>query len=417
MSSAMTLTKTQVKKATLPLGKTAHKLSAGHGLYLLINASGKYWRMDYRFNGKRNTYAIGLESEFTPDQATDQCSAIRKLIKAGTDPNFLKKVAKQGAAEIDSFEAVTLEWMKVRGADWAPSTLSKIKARMENDIFPHIGRMKITNVTAPEILYCLRKIEERGTLDTAHRALTECGGVLRYAVATARIVSDPSRDLRGALKSKAVKHFAALTESKDVAQLVRAIDTYRGTPEVCAALKLSALLFQRPGEIRQMLWTDIDWEKAEWRYVVSKNMRSTIEPHVVPLSSQAIEILSDLFKITGHGLERRPEAPRYVFRGARSILRPMSDNAVRLALRNLGFNNEQMSAHGFRAMARSLLEEQGWNESAIERQLSHKAKGPLGDTYARAKFLADRRNMMQAWSDYLDSLKRSSVVVPLYKAA
>jgi len=227
------------------------------------------------------------------------------------------------------------------------------------------------------------------------------GQVFRYAIRRGVADYDPTQAMRGEKRLKPVKHFAAFTEAKDVARLMRAIYGYSGSPEVCAALKLSALLFQRPGEIRQMRWSQVNLEAGEWRYLVTK----TNTPHVVPLARQASAILGDLYHLTGHSLRTKPDAPRYVFPTPKTKLRPLSENAVRQALRNLGFTNDEMTAHGFRAMARSLLAERGWDRDAIERQLAHKPAGPLGGAYDRATFIEERRKMMQDWADYLDELR------------
>lgn len=408
----MSLTDVQCKKAK-PQAKT-YRLFDGGGLYLEVAPSGsKWWRLKYRFAGKENRLAFGVYPDVSLVSAREKRAAARELLADGINPTHQHRANKFASAErnANSFEVVTREWIEVKGAEWAESTKEKIVARMEKDILPYIGALPISEITAPALLHCLRRIEARGRIDTAHRALTECGGVLRYAVATGRIASDPSRDLRGALKKSTSTNFAALTKPDDVSALMRSIEAYQGSPIVRAALKFSALVFQRPGEIRHMQWDQIDWDKCEWRYVVSKTKKQTTALHVVPLSSQCIEILKDLQPLTGHKMELKPDEPHYVFHGARSKLRPISENTANLAIRNMGYTNAQMTAHGFRAMARSLLAELGWNESAIERQLSHKPAGPLGTAYERAQFMDERRKMMQAWSDYLDVLREGRNVI------
>lgn len=408
----MSLTDVICRKAK-PKAKT-YRLFDGGGLYLEVAPSGsKWWRLKYRFAGKENRLAFGVYPDVSLASAREKRSEARELLANDINPTHQHKANKTANAErnANSFEVVTREWIEVKGAEWAESTKEKIVARMEKDILPYIGARPVSEITAPDLLQCLRRIESRGTIDTAHRALTECGGVLRYAVATGRVTSDPSRDLRGALKKATSTNFAALTKPDDVSLLMRAIETYRGSPVVRAALKFSALVFQRPGEIRHMQWDQIDWDACEWRYVVSKTKKQTTALHVVPLSAQCIAILKDLQPLTGHRMELKPDAPHYVFHGARSRLRPISENTVRLAIRNMGYTDEQMTAHGFRAMARSLLAELGWNESAIERQLSHKPAGPLGTAYDRGQFAIERRKMMQAWADYLDALRDGRNVI------
>jgi integrase len=276
-------------------------------------------------------------------------------------------------------------------------------------VMPALGDKPLTSIQPPDVLDALRAIERSGRLETLHRVKARISEVFRYAIATGRAVSDPTRDLRGALKPKRpTRHFAALTEPQQVGDLLRAIDGYTGTPEVRAALKLAPLLFVRPGELRAAQWSqfELDSDAPTWRYFVSK----TKVHHIVPLSAQAVAILRELQPLTGAGLELKPDAPRYVFPGARSRLRPMSENAVTAALRSLGYTGEQMTGHGFRATARTLLAEMGWMPDIIERQLAHKPAGPLGAAYDRATFLVERRKLMQAWADYLDGLRRGAVI-------
>jgi integrase len=267
---------------------------------------------------------------------------------------------------------------------------------LERDVLPYIGKRPTTEIKTRELIAVFDRIRSRGVEETARRARTIVGQVFRYAIRRGIAEQDPTQALKGERRVKPVKHFAAFTDPDDVARLMRAIYDYKGTPEVRAAHKLSALLFQRPGEIRQMQWTQLDFEAAQWRYVVNKTKRHTGASHIVPLPVQAVAILHELHPLTGHGLGLQPDAPRYVFPTPKTKLRPLSENAVRQALRNMGFTNDEMTAHGFRAMARSLLAERGWKPDAIERQLSHKAAGPLGAAYDRAAYLEERRAMMQA---------------------
>lgn len=390
-----------------------YKLADERGLFLIVNPSGsKWWRLRVYFRGKENMLSLGVYPDVGLKDARERRDEARKLIAAGIDPAAQRQQEKQEAATAaaNSFAAITAEWLGNQLL--AASTRDKLERRLERDILPYLGKRPIAEIKPAELLAVLRRIEER-SVDTAHRALTECGQILRYAVRTGRLESDITRDLRGALKKIDRQHFAAITDAREVGPLMRAIWSYGGTAEVRSALRLTPLLFQRPGEIRHMQWNEIDLEAAEWRYFVTK----TKSWHVVPLPRQAIAILRELEPLTGQGIPGKPDAPRYVFPGARSRTMPMSNNALRQALRNLGYTNDQQTAHGFRAMARSLLAELGWKPDVIERQLAHKPSGPLGGAYDRALFLSERREMMQAWADYLDSLARGeSNVVALKRA-
>ena len=323
----------------------------------------------------------------------------------GIDPSEHRKAQKvakeQGSA--NSFEAVAREWFSKHAPNWATSHASRVLSRLERDVFPWLGSHAASTITAPKLLTVVRRIEQRGALESAHRTLQICGQVFRYAVATGRAQRDPSGDLRGALPPFKTKHFAALTEPKQVGPLLRVLDGYRGTLIVRCALRFAPLVFVRPGELRQAQWSDIDLEAAEWRYTVSK----TEIRHIVPLSRQAVEILRELHPLTGQG--------RYVFPSARTPRgdRPMSDNAVLAALRRMGIGKEEMTGHGFRAMARTILDEVlGFRPHFIEHQLAHAVRDPNGRAYNRTAYLPERRKMMQYWADYLDQLKAD--VVPIH---
>ena len=311
------------------------------------------------------------------------------------DPSELRKAPKAARPErsANSFEAVAREWFLKHSPHWATSYSGRMLRRLERDIFPWIGDKPIAVIRAPELLAVVRRIEQRGAMEMAHRALRTCGQVLRYAVATGRAERDPTGDLRGALFPIKRTHFAALTEPKQVGPLLRAMDGYQGTLIVRCALRLAPLVFVRPGELRQAEWSDIDLKAAEWRYTVPK----TDTPHIVPLSRQAVGILRELHPLTGPG--------RYVFPSARTPRgdRPMSNNAILAALRRMGIGKEEMTGHGFRAMARTLLDEElGFRPDFIEHQLAHAVRDPNGRAYNRTAHLAERRKMMQAWADYLD---------------
>lgn len=304
--------------------------------------------------------------------------------------------ASRAERAANSLEAVAREWFEKRGRTWVRKA-DRVIARLENDVFPWIGGHPVAEVTAPDLLSVVRRVEVRGAVETAHRVLAICGQVFRYAIVTGRAASDPSRDLRGALPPVKPQHLAAVTEPKRVGALLRAIDGYEGTLTVACALKLAPLVFVRPGELRQAVWEDIYLDAAEWRFVVTK----TDTPHVVPLSRQAVAILREVAPLTGHG--------RYVFPSARTDARPMSDNAILAALRRLGIPKEDMSGHGFRAMARTILDEVlGFRADIIEHQLAHAVRDPHGRAYNRTAFLPKRRQMMQAWADYLDQLRRGA---------
>ena len=297
----------------------------------------------------------------------------------------------------NSFESVAREWFAKYSPTWAPSHSSKIIKRLENDIFPWMGNRPIMDITAPDILKVLRRIENRGALDTAHRAHQNTGQVFRYGIATGRCERDPAADLKGALAPAKHTHFAAITETKEVGSLLRSIDAFQGTLVVQSALKLAPLIFVRPGELRQAQWKDFDLEKGEWNYFITK----TKSDHVVPLATQAIAILQDLHALTGHR--------HYVFPG-RDPKKPMSNAAVNAALRRMGYDTRtEITGHGFRAMARTILhQELGIKPEVIEHQLAHRVPDALGTAYNRTKFIKERREMMQKWSDYLDKLKNSA---------
>lgn len=399
----MPLTDTAIRNAK-PADK-ARKLFDGGGLYLEVAPSGgKWWRLKYRFGGKEKRLSLGVYPDVSLRDARDRRDAARKLLANDIDPSQNRKARKAATVEraANSFEVVAREWFDKHAPNWNANHADRIIRRLERDIFPWIGGRPVAEVTAPELLEVVRRIEDRGALETAHRALQNCGQVFRYAVATGRAERDPSGDLRGALPPVKGTHFAAVTEPKQVAEILRAIDDYQGTLPVRCALRLAPLVFVRPGELRHAEWADIDLDAAEWRYVVTK----TRTPHVVPLSRQAVAILRELHPLTGRG--------RYVFPGARSAKRPMSDNTILAALRRMGIGKEEMSGHGFRAMARTILDEVlGFRPDFIEHQLAHTVRDPNGRAYNRTAHLAERRRMMQAWADYLDRLKAGAEVVAL----
>ncbi len=402
----MKLSDTAVKKAK-PEAKS-YKMADGGGMYLEVMPTGaKYWRLKYRFGGKENRLAFGVYPDVSLAQARERRGEARKLLANGIDPSAVKQAKKASNIELaeNSFEVVAREWFAGQSANWSENHSSKIISRLENDIFPWIGARTISEISAPVLLTAIRRIEARGALETAHRVLANCGQVFRYAVATGRAERDPTGDLRGALPPyKKDNHFAAVTEPNKVGELMRDIDGYQGSYIVKSAFKLSPLLFVRPGELRKMEWKDIDLDAAEWCYFITK----TATQHIVPLATQAVEELRELHPLTGRG--------KYVFHGERDHDRPMSDNAIRSALRRMGWTNDEMTPHGFRAMASTILDNMGYKQEWLERQLAHEEPNKVKAAYKRdawRMYLPERTAMMQAWADYLDKLKQGAEVIPI----
>lgn len=403
----MPLTNTTIRN--VKSGKKTVKLFDERGLYLEISPSGgRWWRLKYRFDGKEKRLSLGVYPDVSLKDARDRRDVERKLVADGVDPSENRKAQKSAHAEraANSFEVVAREWFAKYSATWAATNTDRIVRLFERDIFPWIGGRPIAEITAPELLTVARRIESRGALETAHRALGNCGQVFRYAIATGRAQRNPSGDLRGALPPAKGEHFAATTDPKQVAQIVRAMDGYEGSFIVRCALRLAPLVFVRPGELRRAEWAHIDLDGKEWRYTVTK----TNTPHIVPLSRQALEILRELHPLTGSG--------RFVFPSARGNARPMSDNAILAAMRRTGIDKEEMSGHGFRAVARTILDEVlGVRPDYIEHQLAHAVRDPNGRAYNRTAHLAERKKMMQQWADYLDKLKAGAEVIPIRQGA
>jgi integrase len=375
----------------------------------LVTTSGsRWWRLKYRFDGKEKLLSLGVYPDVSLKAARERRDDARRLLASGTDPGERRKANKAAQHErlANSFEVVAREWYAKMAPAWAEHHGNRIIRRFERDIFPWIGSRAISELTAPEVLSPLRRIESRGALDTAHRALQNCGQVFRYAVATGRADRDPTGDLRGALPPVKGTHFAAVTEPAEVGRLLRALDGYQGTLAVASALKLAPLVFVRPGELRKAEWADVDLESAEWRFKVTK----TDTAHIVPLATQAVVILRELHALTGSG--------RFVFPGARSNTRPMSDNAVLAAMRRMGIPRDEMCGHGFRAMARTILDERlGFRVDVIEHQLAHTVRDAHGRSYNRTAHLEERRRMMQTWADYLGQLKAGAQVLTIGRGA
>jgi len=386
-----------------------YKLQDAGGLYLLVMpAGGKYWRFNYRFNGKRKTLALGTYPEISLLIARGKLLEARQAIAQGIDPAGQKRAQKQAqTATENSFEVVAREWHGKHLPTWAPAHAETIIARLERDVFPWLGQQPINEITAPNVLKVLRRVESRGAIETAHRIKTVCGQVFRYAVATGRADRDPAADLKGALPPAKEKHRAAITEPNKFADLLRAIGGYQGSFIVKCALQLQAYTFVRPGELRHAEWQEIDFDAAQWN-IPGEKMKMK-EPHIVPLSVQAVNILKELEPLTGRG--------RYVFPNGRTVARPLSENGVLAALRALGYTKDQMTGHGFRAAARTMLDEVLQQRvDLIEHQLAHAVKDPNGRAYNRTAHLPARREMMQLWADYLDGLKAGAKVLPINKA-
>jgi integrase len=374
-----------------------------------VKPQGKYWRFNYRFAGKRNTLALGIYPDISLKAARDKHKEARENLANGIDPNVAKqgqKAADQGALA-NSFEVIALEWLQKRGAK-SEGGDKRLNRLLQKDLFPYIGKRPISKITSPDLLKALRRIESRGAVNTAHRAKQAAGMVFRYAVATGRAERDPSVDLKDALAQPKQTHFKSLTEPNDVAPLMVAIRHYQGTPTVMAALKLSPLLFCRPGELRHLEWIEVKFKQTRIELPAEKMKMQ--EPHIIPLSTQAMEILQELQPITGRG--------KYVFPSARGPSRPLSDNGVRTALRTLGYTNEQISPHGFRAMARTILDEVlNFPLDWIEHQLAHAVRDPNGRAYNRTKHISQRQQMMQTWADYLDGLANENTNVAPFRSA
>ena len=394
-----------------------YKLRDGGGLYLLVKPDGaKLWRLDYRrpVTSKRNTLSLGAYPEVPLKRARERREEARALLADGIDPGMQRKAEKAAGVEraANSLEVVVRAYQAMKARQRTEETAKRSTAWMVQHVFPHIGGRPVAEVEAPELLAVLQKLVRAGKLDSAERIRSELSAAFRYAIAAGIAKRDPAHDLRGALPRATKQHFASITEPAQIADLLHAIDGYSGDPVTLAALKLSPLLFQRPGEIRQMEWAELDLDAGEWRIPAAKQKLRKAEkesprtlPHVVPLAPQATALLRELQPLTGRF--------RYVFVGKASRQRPMSENTVRLALRRLGYDNETMTAHGFRHMASTRLNELGWNPDAIERQLSHKDGNRIRGTYNQAQYMDERRHMMLAWADYLDALRINANVIPL----
>jgi len=401
----MALTDAKVKSAKVPEGKAQTKLTDGEGLYLLINKAGKYWKLDYRFAGKRKTLAIGVYPQVTLKEARTKRDKAKKLLEQNLAPSQHKQAEKlKVIAECNAitFTGVANEWMKKKSNQWAPTTLKHKEAELSNHILPWIGNMKLSDIEPVDVLGVCQRVENCGHHEQAHRVKMLCSQVLRFGVATGVIKSDPTRDLQGALAPVVTTHRPCLKQPKEVGGLMRIIKEHKGTYVVHCALKLSPYVFLRPKELRTIEWSEVDF-KAKTITLPAHKMKMN-EIHIVPLSKQAIEILKDIQQLTGNG--------QYVFNGARSPSRPMSDGAINAALRRIGIDTKtEHCAHGFRGTASTLLHEQGFNSDVIERQLAHKEGNAIKAAYNHARHLPERTTMMQDYANYLDALRNGADVI------
>jgi len=379
----------------------------GGGLFLHVMPNGsRYWRLKYRYAGKEKLLALGVFPEVSIAEARRRRDDARAALRDGSDPNRVKQQRRLDAtnASANTFAAVAEEWIERQHV--AEVTASKNRWLLETFLFPAIGSRPINEITPRELLAALRKIEATGKLETAKRAKMKAGQIFRFAMLEDRAVVDPTASLRGALKTPVVRHHAAVTDPKRMGDLLRAIDGFTGQYVTGCALKFAPLVFVRPGEMRKAEWTELDLGAAMWRIPATRMKMKA--PHLVPLSTQAIEILRDLHQLTGRG--------RFVFPSIRTAERPMSENTINAALRGLGFGGDEMTGHGFRSMAATRLNEMGWRSDAIERQLAHAESNKVRDAYtSAAQYLDERKQMMQAWADYLDGLRTGGKVVAIRK--
>lgn len=396
----MPITDTAIRRAK-PRAKPYKMFDTG-GLFLLVAPNGgKWWRFKYRFANKEKLLSLGVYPAVSLKDARDRRDEERKKLANMVDPSVNRQAVKAAWEnnQANSFEIVAREWIGKKSTIWSESNTKKTTRRLEVDVFPWLGQRPIADITPPELLSVLRRTENRGAIDTAHRVLQTCGEIFRYAIATGRAIRDPAADLRGALSPVKGGHFAAITEPKAVGALLRAMDGYQGGVITRCALRLAPLVFVRPGELRRAEWIEVDLDGATWS-IPGERMKMG-EAHIVPLSRQAIEILKELQPLTG----RSP----YVFPSSLAHTRPMSDNAILSALRRMGIGKDEMTGHGFRAMARTVLDEVlHVRPDYIEHQLAHAVRDPNGRAYNRTAHLPERRKMMQDWADYLDKLREEN---------
>jgi integrase len=391
----MSLTELGIKAAKAQ-GKP-YKLYDEKGLFLLVTPTGgRLWRFKYKHGGVEKLISLGIYPDVKLKDAREKRDEARRLIAANVDPSAKRRAEK--SARADTFGAVADEWLESKKATLSAGTWRRDRDQLVKLVGPHLANRPIAGIEAPDLLAILRRLEKRGVRDTAHRVRAVCGRVFRYAIATGRARKDISADLKGALAPKASQSYAAITDPAKVGQLLCAIDGYDGQHTTHAALRLAPYVFVRPGELRAAAWQEFDLERAEWR-IPAERMKMR-ELHIVALSRQAVAILKELELLTrGH---------RYVFPAIGGQPRPLSENTLNAALRRIGYSAEEMTGHGFRTMASTLLNELGWNPDLIELQLAHKERNKVRAAYNRAQRLAERRKMMQAWADYLDELREAA---------
>ena len=391
----MPLTDTAIRNAKAK--DKPYKLSDGRGLYLLVNKQGKYFRWDYRFGGKRKTFSFGIYPDVKLKEVRERHEDLRRILAQDIDPMEYKKEIKVKiqTEALHSFEVVAREWFLKNKPVWTKKHTQTIISRLENNIFPWLGNTEVYDISAPMLLETLRRIEDRGAIETAHRVKQICGQIFRYAIATGKAERDPSADLKGALPPTRAKSMATITDPKKIGDLMRVISGYEGNLITRCALKLAPLVFVRPGELRHAEWNEIDLDLAQWKIPADKMKMRQV--HIVPLSKQACAVLVEINGLTGAG--------KFVFPSLRSGSRPMSNNTINAALRRMGYGKEELTGHGFRSMASTLLHENGWKTDVIERQLAHAEGNSVKAAYNHAQHLPERRKMMQWWADYLDDLK------------
>ena len=382
-----------------------YKIADGMGLYLLIKPKGKYWRYDYRYLKKRKTLALGKFPDVSLREARDAHYQAKKLLNNGVDPAHERKIAKSMKLYQagNTFAAIAFEWLDTKKPSWVDSHFTSVKGRLENHALEYIGNRPITEITAPELLMMIKRIEAKGFYETAHRVRSVCGQVFRYAITTGRAELDPAQSLIDSLVPVEVTSFAAITDPIKLGELLRVIEGYSGDYVTRSALRLAPLVFLRPKELRSAEWCEFNFDKSEW-LIPAKKMKMKAD-HIVPLSKQAVEILLEVKKLTG--------GEKYVFPSIRSKARPMSENTINGALRRMGYTKEEVTGHGFRATASTLLNEQGYNFDWIEVQLAHAERNKVRAAYNRAKYLPQRKKMMQEYSDYLYQLRNNNNVVCL----
>jgi integrase len=385
-----------------------YKLADGEGLTLLVKPIGsKLWRFRYRHEGREKMLGFGSYPDTSAKLAREKREQARKLLAQGLDPSGTRQAEK--AARNNTFEAIAREWLTLQQERLAPATYAKAVWTLETLVFPHLGTRPIDKIAAADVLRVLKRIEGRGLRETAHRTRQRISQVCRYAVVTERAQHDVTLNLRGALAAVVSTNHAAITEPAKIGELMRSIDSYKGQATTWCALRIAPLVFVRPGELRHAEWSefDLDGEDPQWRIPAEKmKMRGQ---HIVPLSKQVVKILEELKALTGSG--------RYLFPALTTTRRCMSENTINLALRRMGYTNEEMTGHGFRSMASTSLNEHGWHPDLIELQLAHAERNSVRAAYNKAQRLPERRKMMQAWADYVDNLRAGANVVPIRRAS